>query len=510
MTTSQSRKVPVALGWNGTELLMPWSDNGSFCATVPASTLTASAPVPLGRTLGRQDDIAVAAANDQYLAAWFELDDGATTVRASRIDAAGNYLDGGGIVLGQASLAGRYDRGPSISIGSDGVDWLVVWATGTAYGRRVSHDGRPLGAQPFMIGGAYEAAVRWNGSKYVVLSSSDSLFGTAIDRDGIVIPTSTLIAAPPPVQTSTSSTWTFYQSPTLTAGGGGQLLALFIRQDGACYAGTPGGCAQGYALQGLRIDPSGAAADPAPFEIAKNVWPYIAANTDGSRVLAAWSQYDAQDSAAIFGVLLPADAPDRAATPFRIASKAMLPSIAFDGRDFVVAWRGASGNGIGRARVTQAGIVNDAALLPLDNGEQADGAAVAASAEMPAIVAFRDRRVDYDDVWRGMFLFAGEWTPAGGAPAPPSLVSALRVDKDTVAIRWQPAAGALGTAVELQLADGAYRPIAVAPAAATSATISLPGIDGPAIRLRAWNAAGLSDPSRTLSISPPRPRAVRH
>jgi hypothetical protein len=68
-------------------------------------------------------------------------------------------------------------------------------------------------------------------------------------------------------------------------------------------------------------------------------------------------------------------------------------------------------------------------------------------------------------------------------------------------VRWQPAAGAIGTAVELQLEDGGYRTIGVAGGTTASARFSLAGLQVSAVRLRASNTGGyprLRDRSRSL------------
>jgi hypothetical protein len=96
-----------------------------------------------------------------------------------------------------------------------------------------------------------------------------------------------------------------------------------------------------------------------------------------------------------------------------------------------------------------------------------------------------------------------------GVPSPPSITGASSIDQNTIDVRWQPAAGAIGTSVELQLEDGAYRTIGIAGGGASSARFSLAGLQGSAVRLRAWNAAGLSEASASIPIALPRQHAVR-
>jgi uncharacterized cupredoxin-like copper-binding protein len=88
-------------------------------------------------------------------------------------------------------------------------------------------------------------------------------------------------------------------------------------------------------------------------------------------------------------------------------------------------------------------------------------------------------------------------------PRAPSIVCATRNDDDTVTVRWQPAQNALGIAIELELGDGMFRQIGVAAGGATTARIPLSGLEGDAVRVRAWNAGGLSAPSSIAPSLPP-------
>jgi hypothetical protein len=143
--------------------------------------------------------------------------------------------------------------------------------------------------------------------------------------------------------------------------------------------------------------------------------------------------------------------------------------------------------------------VKTVAMLPLDG---------ASSPGMPAIVGYVDLHPAYEGKSRGAFLFSSELEPSVSIPSPPAVIGALRIDQNTIDIRWQPAAGAIGTSVELQLEDGGYRTVGVAGGTVGSARFSLAGLQGSAIRLRAWNTAGLYDPSASVPIALSRQRAV--
>jgi hypothetical protein len=305
-----------------------------------------------------------------------------------------------------------------------------------------------------------------------------------------------------------SSTSITYRFPSLVVVRG-ETMAAYLNVLTSC-GGIQWACGEESTIVGWRLDssanPIGAAAT-----LAKNAWSTQMLATDGTHHLLAWSAYDASvGEGSIFGTVLSADAPQEG-TPFRIASKASLRDVAFDGSDFLVAFQTAtSPYPVGTLRVTPAGAVKETAMLPLDDGESAANPTIATSPGMPALVGYLDLHPAYDLRSRGALLFSTEFTPSALAvPSPPSITGALRIDQNTIDVRWQPAFGAIGTSVELQLEDGAYRTIGVAGGGASGARFSLAGLQGSAIRLRAWNAAGLSEASASVPIALPRQHAVR-
>jgi len=513
-TSGERRKVPIGLGWNGSQLLVPWYDTdnqqgyGSACAVVPIATMVPSAPAALGRTLSAQSGLTIAASDGQYLAAWFETG-AVTTVRASRIDREGNFLDGEGIVLAIVPPPPRFVT-YSVAIDSDGTNWLVVWGSGAVRGRRLSRAGALLDPAPFPIAlGGSDVAVRWTGSNYVVVAANDSLMSAAVGRDGAVTQARTL-ASSTYGYTGLDYTYTTYSSPSLAVVRG-ETLAVYLKVVNTC-GGIQSICNADQTILGLRLNSFASPIDDAPFPITTHVWSGPAIASDGTRHLVTWSAYDPASSAgSLFGAFLSADAPQQSGTPFRILSKAAMEGVAFDGSDFLVTWHtSASPVKVGTARISPSGASKDVAMLPLDDAESAISTAIATSPGMPAVIGYLDLHPVYDSRWRGALLFNSEFAPSGLAvPSAPSITGALRIDQNTIDVRWRPAGGAIGTSVELQLEDGSYRTIGVAGGGAASARFSLAGLQGTAVRLRAWNAAGLSEASASVLIAPPRQHAVR-
>jgi hypothetical protein len=515
-TSGQADKTPTGLGWNGSQFLVPWSvyssmeEFGSYCVAVPLATMTPTAPAVLGRTLTAQIGMKIVASNGQYLAAWVDSDAAVTTVRASRIDAAGNFLDGDGIALGTTVPPVDYFSVRRIAIDSDGTNWLVVWADGNVRGRLLSRAGSLLGAQPIPIMGGYDVAVRWNGVNYIVLAVNDSLFSAAISPDGVVTSSQTLGTTDAEF-VSSGKTTNSYTSPSLVVVGG-ETIAVYQNVNTFC-GGVQGSCSSNSTVAGWRLN---SAANPvgAAVSLAKNAGAGLKLATDGTHLLLAWSAYDpASGTGSIFGTIVSASALQEA-TPFRIASNASLQDVASDGSEFVVGFASSAPRytfpyPVGVLRVTPAGVVKETVMLPLGPGESAANLTIAANPGMPTLIGYADIHPDYDNRSRGALLFSNEFAPpALAVPSPPSVAGVLK-DQNTIDVRWQPAVGALGTSVELQLEDGSYRPIGVAGANVASGRFSLAGLQGSAIRLRAWNAAGLSEPSASVAFPLPRQRAAR-
>jgi hypothetical protein len=501
LTEDAGRQLVTSLGWNGRELLLPmfdpatWPNFASFCVEVSSSTLQMSEPKKLARTLASQERLTVAAGDDGHLAAWFERADGVTTVRASRIDADGNYLDGEGIVLDTPAL--RDD--PTIAIDGNGAKWLVVWSDGiNVRGRFVSRGGTAAPGT-IAIGHGSQAAVRWNGSRYLVLHSDGSLHSTVVSANGVVGETKTLAESEQLVEGDGMGFGEIrYLEPRLVLLAG-HLVGVYAKERTMCWIGTPGSCGTETTVTGLRLEQPAAA----PFVIAENTWGDLAVAESPAQALVTWSQYQS-----LRGAFLSAGAPEQPGPSFRIDGTGSRSSVAFDGSDFVAAWwlYDYQAPAIATARISSAGAVGSRTTLRTDGAETVQDPAVAASPRLPALVGFVSQHPAYDDVPRASFLFPDEFDDNPAPPPAPSIVCATKNDDGTITVRWRPAHDVLGVSIELQLPDGTFRPVAVAAGDATSARVALPGLAGEALRVRTWNAGGLSAPS-AIAQGAMKPRA---
>ena len=501
MVSNDDLQVPVALATNGRQLLPVWYEFrmptvgyiGCRAAYISTPAMTGPLPRYLGRDVDVQPRVAVAAMDDRYLAVWYETKADSGSIRASRIDAAGNYLDGEGIVIATSPIARRWGWGPPIAVAGDGVNWLVVWADSRVHGARINADGKLLDFEPFEIAWGGEVAVAWNGARHVVASSDGiAVRVTLVSREGVVGASRVVATAP---ASSTNHT-TLFDRPALAAHSGGDGLLIFARLD--FVSDSANRYSNLVTPLGMRIDVTGAALDsPFPIgdsgDLVDNGAPAVA--TDGIRDLVVWTKGND-----LTGVLLDARAPQNGGTPFLIDTAGVLPAAAFDGRDFLVAWRTSTGN-LATTHV-RGNAADPPARMPATALESTRGVSLAGS-----LIAFVSIHDAYDSAPRAGLLF----DPVDGAmPAPsaPVITSAAHTDPDTVVATWQPVSGAFGIAIELGFADGSWRQIGVAPGSATTGSASLAGLSGVAIRLRAWNAAGESGASDVRFIAPHRVHAA--
>jgi len=486
------------LGWNGRELALtmqdiPTAPNAELhCLTLNPSTLLPETQSVLGRTLPVQDHVTIAAGHNGYLAAWFEYADGVSTVRASRIDAAGNYLDGEGIVLD--TRAGDMDS--KISIDGNGPRWLVVWSNEEKVRARFVSRGGVAGVGPIAIGPGSTAAVRWDGSQYVVLHSDSSLYGSTVSLDGSVRDTKTLAAFERIDEPGGGWRWVYYLEPALVRLAG-RTIAVYTKVQQFCD-GTSFPCRGEFTVSGLRLD----AIDAAPFVIANDVWATVTATESPAGALLTWRGY---------GTFLPAESPESNAEPFRIETDGDEASFAFDGSDFIAAWDRWSypHHTILSARIGMDGSTTRNLVLPVNPDEHATAPVIAASATLPPIIAFVQRHAGSDGVARAALLLVSDIEDVPAPLPAPSIVSATKNIDGTITVRWQTMQNVFGVGIELELSDGTFRPIGVASAGATTARVSTGELEGDGARVRAWNASGLSEPSSTATIVSGRRRSAR-
>jgi len=507
----EQQQVLRSLAWNGRTFLSAFASSqppGTFAMTIDPATGRTSVPAKLGSTTSLHGTFAIEAGHGGYLAAWLEYGRTQTTVRASRIDRNGNYLDEEGIVLDTLPGGSRPENiHPPMrymAIDGSGPQWLVAWVwRGTVRARALSLNGTPVGTSAFTIGAGLEVAVRWGGQYYVVLrpDAGYSLHRDRVTANGNLLETKVAVAAHEDVANDSR---VGYLLPSLVRLRD-RVLAVFLEDEIHNCWGSPR-CPEDLRFLGMYVDE----ADAQPFFIADDTGfgggVRVAAGPNEALVI--WP-----DPAGLQYTILSADAPEQpAAAGFVKSSRyAAVPDVAFDGTNFVAVWYGynfSDAANLVSVPIDPRGTAGSQTVMPVDKGEWARNPLVAAGAGLPALIGYHNRHSAYDGTHQTMLLFASEL--GGGAtttPFAPEIICATENGDGTVTVRWRPVQNALGVSIELQLADGTFRPIGVASADATIARASLAGLPHGAIRVRAWNAAGLSSPS-PLAPSVPPPSAI--
>lgn len=465
---------PFDLAWSGRELAVVSAEGVS--SVDPA--LRVSPVARLGRSLSEQPSVVIAPGPGGYLAAWVEEDDGVRTVRASRIDAAGNYLDGDGIILG-SNPAGF------LAIDGNGPHWLVAWTSRDGGGVRVrtlSFAGVP-GSSDVPVGSGNVTGLVWRGSQYVLLRWNDvALYADTLRQDGTVISTRELVPR---------TTTQFPGHSTITYAADPHLLPLrdrLLMVYGAVTATCTVFCFSNTTVKGLSLETPGAT----PFVIDDQGFIHTVYDvaSGGDRGLVVWGRSDG-----VYGRFLTGEQPG----PRFVLHDGGQTVVAHDGAGFV-AVMGSFTEPLTTARIQPDGTVTGHTVTIHDG--RAEPLDLAASATMPALLSYRLSHASYRKR-RAALLFTSEFAPPAAVPPAPQIACASENADGTITVRWQPVMGALGISIELQLVDGTFREIAVAAAGATAARVSRSGLTGHAVRVRAWNALGLSQPSAIATSAPP-------
>jgi hypothetical protein len=289
------------------------------------------------------------------------------------------------------------------------------------------------------------------------------------------------------------STSTYVTSPSIVAYRGEFLVTASLNEY-AYFFGTPGGSYEEHSTGGLRLDANGAPIG-SPFVVSERTWPgRRAIATDGFRHLVVWNE-----GPDLWGAFLDAATPQQSGPLFELDKNAGDADVTFDGRDFVIAYRKRDLSTIAVMRIT-GNAAQPPSIMSTEPTESGAAPVIAASPSLPALVAFESRLPTYDAVTRAGLLFAHEIESRRATlPSQPVIIGCTQTG-DFVTVHWLPVDGASGIAIELRMEDGVYRQIGVDAGSATSTQASLAGLRGDAVRVRAWNGAGLSTPSQETPI----------
>jgi hypothetical protein len=492
LSSDSARQFATAAAISGRETLVTF---GSSYVLVPRAATTATAPAALARLLNPHGKVVVNSMGDAYLAAWTELDSGGWSVRASRIDRNGNSLDGAGVFLGRPlPLQNQYDY-YGLSIDNDGANWLVVWGDyARSYGARISGEGCLLDPTPIGINTGRDVAVRWTGQSLLIAGVNDgSLYTATVSGDGVAAAARLFASRDSLFPVSPGNVVHFWGAPAIAFDG---RRCLLVALKHGTFA-TEQTSVDEISVVGFPVDLSGAASGDS-FEIAPDAWgtpPVVA--SDGTRFVVSY-QY-VRPFAAILSsppVIVPLD--EAAASGLAITS---------DGSGFTIALTDA--NGITTERMSPAGLLSDRRRLALDAASMPGSPSIAASASAPPMLSYLVRDAAAERRTRAAALFISELDANVPMPSAPGAPRASRIDADRIRVLWSATSTpVLGYSIEVRASDGGFRQLGVAPGGATSAVVPLFGVPATAVRIRAWNTGGFSEPSAEAMIATGRVRAV--
>jgi hypothetical protein len=497
---------------NGREYLVVVGD--SF-VRLPMGSRNPPAPAPLSRLLDSQEALAIARGRQDFLSVWRESDRNGTTIRASRIDAKGRYLDGTGIVI--ATFPDPTHSPPTISVDSDGQNWLVIWTYNNhASGCRVSAQGVVLDSKPIAISAAAaNAVVRWGGTSWlIVVVTNWKLTNTTVTSDGLVGPSKVFdeVSADP------FSHYVQYVNPALAFDGQQFVVAVGLGEIVTHSSETIAIVTERLALNGDPIGGSKFASQP---QFLDNFTLSLA--TNGSQDLIAF-EYGTAEPPPVYatrfgiqGLLLNRGFAPATITivPTAITRDAAQPigwDTAWNGNEFIVAHSTQDG-AVQVTHLSKLGVAGETVTLPRDSGEITHGvvfppSSPASLTDLPlGLLTTHDA---YEGISRAQLAFAGDVADSQfphPLPVVPVIGKAIG-DPSGVTVIWQPQDRVLGFEIALLETDGTERVIGIAAGSASSTHISYAGLTGTTLRLRAWNAAGLSAPSSEVPLLTPRVRAA--
>ena len=358
---SRVRSEPAAEGSEtpvtGGELYL---DDGEFLL----DTSSALVPAP-----GSQTNAAIAFDGANFLVVWQDLRGGNySDISGTRVTPDGTVLDPAGFVISQAPCDQRY---PDVAF--DGANFLVVWddyRRGHAfdiYGARVTPGGALLDPAGILITQANNdqqyPALGFDGANFLVVwqdgrdnMAEPDIYGARVAPQGTVLD---------PLGFVISQAAQSQYSPVLGFDGANFLVAW---QD--CRA-TP----EQADIYGARVTPGGTVLDPAGFAIGNRLWvqgsPTL--SFDGANFLVAWQDVNTGITPPEIGVYGARVTPggtvlDPSGIAIAEDTRGTLPSLGFDGANFLVVWYEVHGlspaySSIWGKRVTPGGTVLDTASI---------------------------------------------------------------------------------------------------------------------------------------------------
>jgi len=369
ISTAANGQWYPAVAFDGVNYLVVWEDfrsNGIYrdiygARVSPSGTVLDPSGIAISTAASNQELHSVAFDGTNYLVVWDDYRSGSNyDIYGARVSPSGSVLDPSGIPISTAA----YDQG-SPSVAFDGTNCLVVWSSYVAggtqdiYGARVSPSGTVLDPSGIPISTAANSqnspSVAFDGTNYLVVWMSYYISTTNADLYGARVSPSGTVLDPSGIAISTAANGQWYPS---VAFGGTNYLAVWMdwRNGGSLD------------IYGARVSPSGTVLDPSGIAISIGINTQYAPSVafDGTNYLVVWMDSRNDSYYDIYGARVDPSGQilDSIIIPISTAvNKQWLPSVAFDGTNYLVVWEDYRGNGtnpdIYGARVSPSGTVLD-------------------------------------------------------------------------------------------------------------------------------------------------------
>ncbi|MGB8658335.1 MAG: dockerin type I repeat-containing protein [Candidatus Zixiibacteriota bacterium] len=434
---ARSSETSPALAWGGDSFLTVWQDgNPGADLDVAGMRIDAlgqgleSNSFVVSKACGAQVSGSSAWSGSSYLAVW----EGDGHIFGTRVDRFGNVLDTASLRICSTSADQKH---PALAWGKD--SFLAVWEdfrnrNFDIFGARIDSSGEILDTLglPIREESSFDERypdIAWDGGNYLVawqkmLDSTGancrieaqrfSSFGVPID--------------PQPMTVSPGDKGSYPR----VAYGGGKYLVVWLDAD---Y----------YDIYDAIVDTNGTVHAPTGIRVLSGIQQSPAVASNGSGFLVVWEDYGSNwPDADILATRVTASGVVQDPLGIEIAASAdaeLVPSVTFDGRNYVVVWRRTVGAGgaIYASRVTPQGLVLDpdgtyiSDISPYSGTLISTGPAAAGSpsgSKQSLMLYSRYQTDPYNSLRIFGALFWGESQP-NFPPGAFSLVSPI--DKDTVA-----------------------------------------------------------------------------
>jgi Secretion system C-terminal sorting domain len=414
----ENQEFPSVM-WSGSNYLVVWQDERNGNLDIYGSRVTQSgivldpASIAISTANNAQTAPSLAFDNNNFLVVWQDARNSGILypdIYGARVNQSGLVIDSTSIAISAAS-----NRQSEPSIAFDGTNYLVVWEDGRnddLLGSRVSSAGAVLDTNGIAISTANNIqnypSVAFDGNNYLVVwqdyrnnPDTSDIYGSRVDPNGVVIDTSGIA-----ISTAASN----QENPAIGFGNTGFVAVWTDERNGS----------NNFDIYGTRISPEGTIIDPSGFAISviANFYNQSMASVscDGTNYLAVWTDEQPANKD-ILGIRINQTSVILDSLPIPISispGNQYSPSVAFDGINYFVTWTDernlpTSYADIYGARVSQSGIVLDP-----------DGIIISAAPydqQLPSIafdgndylIAWQDRRngLDNSDIYGARVTQAG-------------------------------------------------------------------------------------------------------